>query len=86
MINYDKSPRITLERTWDSHICQELFQVVDNDGDGSLTQEEFINALSLPNVQRYLTLLDVRIQDPDRHHGDLSWNNLWIGVLKNFFS
>eukprot|EP00434_Breviolum_minutum_P020198 symbB.v1.2.017811.t1/scaffold1395.1/size121899/3 len=42
---------------------EELFQVVDNDGDGSLTQEEFIAALSLPNVQRYLTSLDVRIQD-----------------------
>ena len=37
--------------------------MVDNDGDGSLTQEEFISALSLPNVQRYLTLLDVRIQE-----------------------
>lgn len=38
--------------------------MVDNDGDGSLTQEEFIAALSLPNVQRYLTSLDVRIQEP----------------------
>ena len=37
--------------------------MVDNDGDGSLTQEEFIAALSLPNVQRYLTSLDVRIQE-----------------------
>lgn len=43
--------------------AQELFQVVDNDGDGSLTREEFFAALSLPNVQRYMTLLDVRIQE-----------------------
>lgn len=46
------------------HRClQELFQVADNDGSGSLTQEEFVEALSLPSIQRYLTSLDVRIQD-----------------------
>ncbi|CAK9045817.1 unnamed protein product [Durusdinium trenchii] len=42
---------------------EELFQVADNDGSGSLTQEEFVEALSLPSIQRYLTSLDVRIQD-----------------------
>ncbi|CAE7896908.1 Sodium channel protein type 11 subunit alpha [Symbiodinium microadriaticum] len=42
---------------------EELFQAADNDGDGSLTPDEFVDALSIPGVQRYLTMLDVRVQD-----------------------
>ena len=51
--------------------------MVDNDGDGSLTQEEFISALSLPNVQRYLTLLDVRIQELVIFGLLMTWVTLW---------
>ena len=51
--------------------------MVDNDGDGSLTQEEFISALSLPNVQRYLTLLDVRIQELVIFRLLMTWVTLW---------
>ena len=31
---------------------EELFQAADNDGDGSLTPDEFVDALSIPGVQR----------------------------------
>jgi len=42
---------------------EELFCAADYDGDGSLTNEEFVDALSIPGVQRYLNMLDVRVQD-----------------------
>ena len=31
---------------------EELFRAADNDGDGSLTPDEFVDALSIPGVQR----------------------------------
>ena len=32
--------------------------MVDNDGDGSLSAEEFVQAMELPSVQQYLKFLD----------------------------
>eukprot|EP00435_Cladocopium_sp_Y103_P037937 s78_g10.t1 len=37
---------------------EELFRLVDNDGDGSLSAEEFVQAMELPSVQQYLKFLD----------------------------
>jgi len=37
--------------------------VADEDGDGHLTPEEFLAAMSLPSVQRFLNSLDVSIRD-----------------------
>ena len=31
---------------------------MDNDGDGSLSAEEFVQAMELPSVQQYLKFLD----------------------------
>jgi len=42
---------------------EELFQIVDDDGDGHLTPEEFIEAMSLPSVQQYMKFLDVSVRD-----------------------
>jgi len=42
---------------------EELFMVADEDGDGHLTPEEFLAAMSLPSVQRFLNSLDVSIRD-----------------------
>ena len=39
---------------------QELFRLVDNDGDGSLSAEEFVQAMALPSVQQYLKFLEPR--------------------------
>eukprot|EP00438_Fugacium_kawagutii_P024570 Skav223350 [mRNA] locus=scaffold200:446151:454511:+ [translate_table: standard] len=36
----------------------ELFRLVDNDGDGSLSPEEFVQAMELPSVQQYLKFLE----------------------------
>jgi Ca2+-binding EF-hand superfamily protein len=33
---------------------KELFRLVDNAGDGSLSAEEFVQAMELPSVQQYL--------------------------------
>ena len=40
------------------YLCQELFRLVDNDGDGSLSPEEFVQAMELPSVQQYLKFLE----------------------------
>lgn len=37
---------------------EELFKLVDNDGDGHLTVEEFTQAMELPSVQSYLKFLE----------------------------
>jgi len=42
---------------------EDLFMVADEDGDGHLSPEEFVAAMSLPSVQRFLNSLDVSIRD-----------------------
>lgn len=42
---------------------EELFRLVDNDGDGSLSAEEFVQAMELPSVQQYLKFLEVTVRD-----------------------
>ena len=42
---------------------EELFCVVDDDGDGNLTLEEFRGALSMPSVSQYLLYMDVTVRD-----------------------
>lgn len=42
---------------------EELFRLVDNDGDGSLSAEEFVQAMALPSVQQYLKFLEVTVRD-----------------------
>ncbi|CAJ1439223.1 unnamed protein product, partial [Effrenium voratum] len=42
---------------------EELFCLVDDDGDGHLSAEEFLAAMSLPSVEQYLRFLDVSIRD-----------------------
>jgi len=42
---------------------QELFHLADDDGDGNLSREEFVETMSLPSVQHYLRTLDMSIQD-----------------------
>ncbi|CAJ1362551.1 unnamed protein product [Effrenium voratum] len=42
---------------------EELFKAADTDGSDSLSASEFVTALSLPSVQRYLQVLEVKIQD-----------------------
>eukprot|EP00434_Breviolum_minutum_P006598 symbB.v1.2.005825.t1/scaffold343.1/size224757/2 len=42
---------------------EELFRLVDNDGDGSLSPEEFVQAMELPSVQQYLKFLEVTVRD-----------------------
>ena len=42
---------------------EELFRAADTDGDDSLSAEEFTRAMSLPSVQRYMQVLEVKIQD-----------------------
>ena len=39
------------------------FRAADDDGDGNLSHEEFVEAMSLPSVQGFLTSLDVSIRD-----------------------
>jgi len=41
----------------------ELFNYFDDDADGHLSPEEFIEAMSLPSVQQYLRFLDVGVRD-----------------------
>ncbi|CAE7449218.1 Scn10a [Symbiodinium sp. CCMP2592] len=42
---------------------EDLFRAVDEDGNDWLSAEEFIRALSLPSVQRYLAILDLKVSD-----------------------
>lgn len=42
---------------------EELFRLVDNDGDGSLSAAEFVQAMELPSVQQYLKFLEVTVRD-----------------------
>ena len=57
---------------------EELFQAADNDGDGSLTPDEFVEALSIPGVQRcsVCTVFDVL---------PLRVNSLVMGVEVSLF-
>jgi len=41
----------------------DLFKVFDEDQDGLLTPDEFIQAMSLPSVQQYLRFLDLGVRD-----------------------
>ena len=45
------------------HKLQELFRLADDDGDGNLSREEFVETMSLPSVQHYLRTLDMSVQD-----------------------
>ena len=40
---------------------EELFRAADADGNGSLSAEEFVEAMSLPSVQHYLQAKDLKI-------------------------
>lgn len=40
-----------------------LFRLADNDGDGLLTLEEFMETMNLRSVQHYLKILDVTVND-----------------------
>ena len=42
---------------------EELFRFVDEDGNGQLSPEEFVEAMSLPSVQQYMKFLDVSVRD-----------------------
>eukprot|EP00441_Pelagodinium_beii_P025890 CAMPEP_0197677246 /NCGR_PEP_ID=MMETSP1338-20131121/88090_1 /TAXON_ID=43686 ORGANISM="Pelagodinium beii, Strain RCC1491" /NCGR_SAMPLE_ID=MMETSP1338 /ASSEMBLY_ACC=CAM_ASM_000754 /LENGTH=222 /DNA_ID=CAMNT_0043258043 /DNA_START=44 /DNA_END=712 /DNA_ORIENTATION=+ len=42
---------------------EEFFHSVDGDGDGNLTDEEFLEALQLPGVQAYLNVLDINMKE-----------------------
>ena len=42
---------------------EDLFRAVDEDGNDWLSAGEFIRALSLPSVQRYLAILDLKVSD-----------------------
>jgi hypothetical protein len=39
-------------------LVQELFRLVDDDSDGHLTAEEFVQAMKLPSVEQYLAYLE----------------------------
>lgn len=41
----------------DGHV-EELFRLVDDDSDGHLTAEEFVEAMALPSVEQYLGYLE----------------------------
>ena len=41
----------------------ELFRLVDDDGDGTLTLEEFRAALNIPSVAQYLLYMDVTVRE-----------------------
>ena len=38
---------------------EELFRLVDDDSDGHLTAEEFVEAMALPSVEQYLGYLEL---------------------------
>eukprot|EP00490_Sorites_sp_Unknown_P014365 CAMPEP_0114642096 /NCGR_PEP_ID=MMETSP0191-20121206/2636_1 /TAXON_ID=126664 /ORGANISM="Sorites sp." /LENGTH=215 /DNA_ID=CAMNT_0001854237 /DNA_START=249 /DNA_END=896 /DNA_ORIENTATION=+ len=40
-----------------------LFRLADNDGDGHLTLQEFMETMNLQSVQHYLKILDVTVND-----------------------
>ncbi|CAJ1396048.1 unnamed protein product [Effrenium voratum] len=42
---------------------EELFRAADEDGNGALSADEFLEAMNLPSVQQYLNYLDIRVQD-----------------------
>ncbi|CAK9045813.1 unnamed protein product [Durusdinium trenchii] len=42
---------------------QELFHAADDDGDGHLSPDEFVQALTLPSVQGFLQSMEVNIRD-----------------------
>ena len=42
----------------DGHV-EELFRLVDDDSDGHLTAEEFVEAMALPSVEQYLGYLEI---------------------------
>ncbi|CAE7402736.1 Scn11a [Symbiodinium pilosum] len=42
---------------------EDLFRAVDEDGNDWLSPEEFVQALSLPGVQRYLAILELKVSD-----------------------
>ena len=42
---------------------EELFRFVDEDGNGHLSPDEFVEAMSLPSVQQYMKFLDVSVRD-----------------------
>lgn len=56
----------------DDHV-EELFRLVDDDSDGHLTAEEFVEAMALPSVEQYLGYLEI--------HGKES-SDFW-GLQKN---
>mmetsp|Transcript_61573 Transcript_61573/g.144297 ORF Transcript_61573/g.144297 Transcript_61573/m.144297 type:complete len:550 (-) Transcript_61573:84-1733(-) len=42
---------------------EELFHLADDDGDGNLSRDEFVETMSLASVQHYLRTLNVSVQD-----------------------
>jgi len=42
---------------------EELFRLVDDDSDGHLTAEEFVEAMALPSVEQYLGYLEITVRD-----------------------
>lgn len=42
---------------------EELFRLVDDDSDGHLTAEEFVQAMKLPSVEQYLAYLEITVRD-----------------------
>ena len=42
---------------------EELFRAADTDDNGTLSATEFVEAMSLPSVQHYMQVLEVKIQD-----------------------
>lgn len=59
----------------DGHV-EELFRLVDDDSDGHLTAEEFVEAMALPSVEQYLGYLEIHGKESSDFWGlpKKSWN------------
>ena len=55
---------------------EELFKLVDDDGDGNLTAEEFVEAMTIPSVDMYLRYLETL--------GDICETLIFIDVYRRW--
>lgn len=57
------TPRFFVAKNSPKGKLEELFRAADTDDNGTLSATEFVEAMSLPSVQHYMQVLEVKIQD-----------------------